>query len=69
MPGLGVKSVDRIISSRRHGMLRLDDISRLTGNRRAMLPFITTPDWRPTQTDSAALPARLRKPQQLNLFA
>ena len=69
VPGLGVKSVDRIISSRRHGMLRLDDISRLTGNRRAMLPFITTPDWRPTQTDSAALPARLRKPQQLNLFA
>src|SRR3546814_7254364 len=30
VPGLGVKAVDRIVASRRHRRLRLDDVARLT---------------------------------------
>src|SRR5581483_6410316 len=30
VPGLGVRAVDRIVASRRHGSLRLADVARLT---------------------------------------
>jgi putative DNA modification/repair radical SAM protein len=68
IPGLGVKSVDKILSSRRHGTLRLGDLQRLSGNRKSILSFVTTPDWRPRQIDSSGLPERIRPPQQLSLF-
>jgi putative DNA modification/repair radical SAM protein len=70
VPGLGARTVDRLIEARRHRMLRLDDVARLSGAIRRARAFIITPDHRPMQdADSAALRARLApKPVQMSLF-
>ncbi|MEL7741485.1 putative DNA modification/repair radical SAM protein [Citromicrobium bathyomarinum] len=70
-PGLGVKAVHRILASRRHRTLRLDDVARLTVSLTKVRPFICTVDWRPTMlTDRADLRTLLaRKTEQLELFA
>jgi predicted DNA-binding helix-hairpin-helix protein len=70
VPGLGARTVDRIVESRRHRTLRLDDIARLSGAIRRARPFIITPDHRPVQEiDNTLLRARLvAKPKQLSLF-
>ena len=70
VPGLGVKSVDRIISVRRWRTLRLDDVGRMTRSLGSVRAFITTLDWTPGGlTDAADLRARLVKPaEQLSLF-
>ena len=47
VPGLGVKAVDRILASRRHRRLRLDDVARLTSCVTKIRPFLVTSDWRP----------------------
>jgi putative DNA modification/repair radical SAM protein len=69
VPGLGVRAVDRIVASRRHGSLRLADLARLTSSIARVRPFIVTPDWRPGPLlDSGRLAQRLRSaPQQLSL--
>jgi putative DNA modification/repair radical SAM protein len=71
VPGLGTKAVDRILSSRRHRNLRLDDVARLTLSIAKVRPFITAADWRPTlltdRDDLRTLVAPRR--QQLELFA
>ena len=71
VPGLGVKAVARILASRRHRRLRLDDVARLTVSIAKLRPFLVTADWRPTAlVDRADLRARLAPPaQQLDLFA
>jgi putative DNA modification/repair radical SAM protein len=71
VPGLGVKAVDRIVASRRHRTLRLDDVAKLTVSIARVRPFICTVDWRPvTLTDRADLRALLApKREQLELFA
>jgi putative DNA modification/repair radical SAM protein len=71
VPGLGTKAVDRILSSRRHRKLRLDDVARLTLSISKVRPFITASDWRPTLlTDRADLRTLVApKRQQLELFA
>ncbi len=72
VPGLGVRAVDRIIVSRRHRSLRLDDVARLTVSVAKLRPFIETCDWRPTLlTDRADLRARFapRRDEQMELFA
>ena len=70
IPGLGVKSVDRVIASRRHRTLRLDDLSRLAGSLKRMLPFVVAADHRPgASLDRRDLRALLAPPpQQLALF-
>ena len=70
VPGLGVRSVDRIILARRMGALDLADIRRIAGSLARVRPFIVTSDWRPTTLlDAASLRARLAaKPHQLELF-
>ncbi|MBV9558372.1 MAG: putative DNA modification/repair radical SAM protein [Pseudolabrys sp.] len=70
VPGLGARTVDRIVESRRHRILRLDDIARLSGAIRRARPFIITPDHRPTQDiDNTLLRARLApQPKQMSLF-
>ena len=71
-PGLGVKSVDRIIAVRRYRTLRLEDVARLTRSLDKVRPFITTLDWTPGGlTDAADLRARIApdpKPAQMSLF-
>jgi putative DNA modification/repair radical SAM protein len=71
VPGLGVKAVDKLLSSRRLRKLRLEDVGRLTLSLTKVRPFIVTADWRPTLlTDRANLRALVApKRQQLELFA
>ena len=72
VPGLGVKSVDRMISVRRYRTLRLEDIARLCRGIDKVRPFITALDWTPGGlTDAVDLRQRLvgePKPEQLSLF-
>ena len=70
VPGLGVKAVDRILASRRHRRLRLDDVARLTSSIKKLRPFLITADWRPLAlSDSADLRPQLAPPvEQLELF-
>ena len=71
VPGLGVKAVDALIASRRHRVLRLEDVGRLTVSVAKVRPFIEASDWRPTAlTDRADLRSLLAPRQdQLELFA
>ncbi|WP_293866361.1 putative DNA modification/repair radical SAM protein [uncultured Alsobacter sp.] len=71
VPGLGVRTVDRILVSRRVRSLRTDDLARLRVPLRKALPFVVLPDHRPTKLlDAPDLAARLRPaPRQLDLFA
>jgi len=72
VPGLGVKSVNRIVSIRRWRTLRLEDIGRLCRGIDKVRPFITALDWTPGGlTDAADLRVRLspeQRPVQLSLF-
>ena len=70
VPGLGTKAVDRILASRRHRRLRLDDVARLTVSVKKVRPFISCEGWTPTLlTDRADLKALLLPPPaQLGLF-
>ena len=71
VPGLGTKSVKRIIQSRQWRRLTLTDIGRLTLSLAKVRPFIVTSDWRPTTlTDRADLKAFVApRERQLELFA
>lgn len=71
VPGLGVKSVDKIIAARRQRQLGLDDIARLTRSLGKCRPFLIARDWRPLAlADADNLRARLAPPpEQLSLFA
>jgi predicted DNA-binding helix-hairpin-helix protein len=72
VPGLGVKSVNRILSVRGWRTLRLEDVARLCRGIDKVRPFITTLDWTPGGlTDALDLRARISpdpKPVQLSLF-
>ena len=70
IPGLGVKSVDRLLQARRHKQLRLDDLARLRLPLAKIAPFIVTADHTPGATlDAARLQQRLTpKPQQSELL-
>jgi len=70
VPGLGKRSVERILAARRQRTLRLDDLGRLTASVKALRPFVTTADHRPTRLlDRLDLQALLAPPRQLSLFA
>lgn len=49
IPGLGTRTIDKLIRARRHIKLRLADIGRLTTALKRAMPFITTEDYRPTR--------------------
>jgi putative DNA modification/repair radical SAM protein len=70
IPGLGRKTVDRIIVARRHRTLRLDDLMRLTSALRRARPFIIAADHRATaDATSSRLRAALAPAcEQLSLF-
>jgi putative DNA modification/repair radical SAM protein len=71
VPGLGTKSVGRILTSRRWRTIMLDDVARLTVSIAKMRPFIVTGDWRPTLLTDRSDLKKLVAPraQQLELFA
>jgi predicted DNA-binding helix-hairpin-helix protein len=47
VPGLGKKTVDRLIAARRHRSIRNGDLARLKLPMAKLLPFIVTADHRP----------------------
>lgn len=49
VPGFGLKTVERILSARSIRAVRADDLKRLHVPLKTALPFIVTPDHRPTQ--------------------
>ncbi len=71
IPGLGVKSVTRLLQARRHRRLRMDDLARLQLPITKIAPFVVVADHTPgASLDSAALQRRLTpKPVQQDLFA
>lgn len=71
VPGLGTRTVDRIISARRHVRLRLADLARLTGGLRRARAFLVAADHSPARLlDRADLKPRLVRPAaQLSLFS
>ena len=75
VPGLGVKSVDKIIRTRRWKALRLDDLQTLAGSVKKLRPFVVCSDWTPGGlTDGADLrdtliaAAPTIEPVQMSLF-
>ncbi len=71
VPGLGVKAVNAILTSRRWRRLRLEDVARLTVSIAKLRPFLIADDWRPValadRDDLRTMVAP--KKQQLELFA
>ena len=55
-PGLGVKSVDRMIRLRRLKRLRLEDVQRLCRGMEKVKPFIVADDWSPGALSDAEHP-------------
>jgi predicted DNA-binding helix-hairpin-helix protein len=70
VPGLGVKSVNKLLAARRHRTLRLDDVARVCRGLEKVRPFVVAADWRPVAlTDHRDLEQRLRPAvEQLSLF-
>jgi predicted DNA-binding helix-hairpin-helix protein len=70
VPGLGVRAVDRILSSRRWRRLRIEDVARLTASIAKVRPFIIAQGWSPAMlTDRADLSAWVKpRQEQLELF-
>jgi putative DNA modification/repair radical SAM protein len=70
VPGFGVKTVSRILSTRRHRALRYEDLARMGASMKKAKAFITAGGWSPgALTDSIDLRARFTPPpQQLSLL-
>ena len=64
VPGLGAKTVDRLLAARRVRRLRSDDLSRLRVPLAKVMPFVLLPDHRPSRTPPVVEAA----PQQASLF-
>jgi len=73
VPGLGVKAVNGILTSRRWRRLHLADVARLTVSIAKLRPFIIAEDWRPVVLSDTAdlrpLIAPKPKPKQMEMFA
>jgi len=69
VPGLGVKTVDKLLVMRRHRKLRFDDLAKLRVSTRKVAPFVVTIDHRPSgDPESTALRTRV-VPEQADLFS
>lgn len=69
VPGLGVKTIDKILMARRLRTLGLDDVQRIARSIEKSRPFLIARDWRPV-ADIDNLRARLAsEPVQMDLFA
>ena len=70
VPGFGIKTVDRILSTRRYRRLSYQVLQKMGAGLRKARPFITAQDWTPgALLDSADLRARFAPPpEQLALL-
>ncbi|WP_341861696.1 putative DNA modification/repair radical SAM protein [Gymnodinialimonas sp. 57CJ19] len=65
VPGFGVKTVTRILQTRRHRTLRYEDLMRMGASMKRARAFITAGGWSPGGlTDSADLRARFAPPPE-----
>ncbi len=55
VPGLGAKTVDKLVAARRHTSIRVADLARLRVSLSKVLPFVVTADHRPRGLDRADL--------------
>ena len=72
VPGLGKRTVDRLLTMRRHRAVRLEDLRRLRVAIKIVRPFLVTAGERGAAAalDAADLRSRLApRPRQLDLFA
>lgn len=72
VPGLGVTSVARILSSRKVRAIRYEDLVRMRVSLKKVLPFVVLPDYHPGhRLDAPNLKQHLQQavpPQQFGLF-
>jgi len=69
VPGLGVRTVQRMLKMRAHRKLRYDDLAKLRVPLRKIAPFIATIDYRPrTEDESDSLRPPTAAPRQTDLF-
>lgn len=70
VPGLGARTVAKILSIRRYTHLGWSDLAKMRLPLNKLKAFITVSDYRPPLTllDSVALSDTLREPQQMELF-
>jgi len=69
VPGLGTRTVSRLLVMRRHRRVRYDDLVKLRVPMGKVGPFICTLDHRPrAEVESAALRAAAATPRQPDLF-
>lgn len=70
IPGVGVRSVKRIIAARRWHRLRLDDLTRLHISMSRALPFLSAADYAPVRVGphSVDLPITVTRTAQLDLW-
>ena len=70
VPGLGTKAVKRILETRRHRRLRLEDVGVLCGSIAKVRPFVIAEGWTPGGLiDRQDLRVQLSpQPKQLSLF-
>ena len=71
VPGLGVKTVDKLVGARRVRRLRCRDLAQLRVSLKKVLPFVELVDHRPRrEADTPALAIAMRAvPRQADLFA
>jgi len=70
VPGLGAKAVKRILETRRHRRLRLEDVGRICQSIAKVRPFIVAEGWQPGKlTDTVDLREKIvNSCEQLSLF-
>ncbi len=70
VPGLGVTSVNKILSIRRYGSLSWHDLVKMRLPLDKLKPFICVRDYKPPLhlLDTAHLSEMMRKPEQIELF-
>jgi predicted DNA-binding helix-hairpin-helix protein len=70
VPGLGLRSVETILATRRHSRIALADLAAMRVPLARTLPFIVAADHIPRERGSrvVALPGLLRRWPQLELF-
>ena len=69
VPGLGVRTVQRLLGMRVHRKLRYEDLVKLRVPVRKVAPFVATIDHRPrVDSESGALRHLDTTPRQADLF-
>jgi putative DNA modification/repair radical SAM protein len=68
VPGLGKKTVEKLLRLRRHRSITLQDLGRLHVPLTKLRPFVLLPDHSPRGLEALNLRERLAKPRQLPLL-